>query len=231
MLLREFLTQPDLAAYSAMMVDEAHERTIQTDILFGLLKDVCRHRPALRLIIASATLDAGAFSAYFDEAPVFSIPGRPFPVDIYYTKQPEADYLDAAIVTVLQIHVTQAVPGESSSNLALLAPLKAYGIYEEPVHIGSLFIKENSLRVTIKTDGFGNHDVRRRYLGLLDGTTGDRGGARFAHRAHSRTGRGDEGAHHLPHLLRSPERGPSKGLPPDSRGGESCLSQRLMLGI
>ncbi len=52
-------------------------------------------------------LDQNLNSQFFDDAPIFRIPGRRFPVDIYYTKAPEADYIDAAIVTVLQIHVTQ----------------------------------------------------------------------------------------------------------------------------
>eukprot|EP00808_Paulinella_micropora_P001053 g33924.t1 len=107
MLLREFLSEPDLKGYSVMMVDEAHERTLHTDILFGLVKDVARFRKDLKLVISSATLDAKKFSDYFDKAPIFVIPGRRYPVDIYYTKAPEADYLDAAIVTVLQIHITQ----------------------------------------------------------------------------------------------------------------------------
>lgn len=107
MLLREFLTEPDLASYSCVMVDEAHERTLHTDILFGLVKDIARFRPDLKLIISSATLDAKKFSDFFDGAPIFQIPGRRYPVDIFYTKAPEADYLDAAIVTTLQIHVTQ----------------------------------------------------------------------------------------------------------------------------
>lgn len=107
MLLREFLGEPDLASYSVLMVDEAHERTLSTDILFGLVKDISRFRPDLKLLISSATLDAEKFSDYFDKAPIFKIPGRRFPVDIHYTKAPEADYLDAAVVTVLQIHVTQ----------------------------------------------------------------------------------------------------------------------------
>ncbi|KAF9624129.1 hypothetical protein IFM89_008067 [Coptis chinensis] len=111
MLLREFLGEPDLASYSVVMVDEAHERTLSTDILFGLVKDVARFRPDLKLLISSATLDAEKFSDYFDSAPIFKIPGRRFPVEIHYTKAPEADYLDAAIVTVLQIHVTQP-PGD-----------------------------------------------------------------------------------------------------------------------
>ncbi|KAF7113227.1 hypothetical protein RHSIM_RhsimUnG0148700 [Rhododendron simsii] len=111
MLLREFLVEPNLAGYSVVMVDEAHERTLSTDILFGLVKDIARFRPDLKLLISSATLDAAKFSDYFDSAPIFKIPGRPFEVEVHYTKAPEADYLDAAIVTALQIHVTQQ-PGD-----------------------------------------------------------------------------------------------------------------------
>ncbi|XP_051262346.1 pre-mRNA-splicing factor ATP-dependent RNA helicase DHX16 [Dicentrarchus labrax] len=111
MLLREFLTEPDLASYSVIIIDEAHERTLHTDILFGLIKDIARFRSDLKVLVASATLDTERFSCFFDEAPVFRIPGRRFPVDIFYTKAPEADYLEACVVSVLQIHVTQA-PGD-----------------------------------------------------------------------------------------------------------------------
>lgn len=107
MLLRIFLSEPDLASYSVMILDEAHERTLHTDVLFGLLKDVARFRPELKIIISSATLDAEKFHEYFDEAPIFNIPGRRYPVEILYTKAPEADYLDAAVVTILQIHIKQ----------------------------------------------------------------------------------------------------------------------------
>ena len=112
MLLRELLTEPDLESYAVMIIDEAHERTLHTDILFGLVKDIARFRPELKIIISSATLDVEKFSAFFDDAPVFRIPGRRYPVDIYYTKAPEADYLEATVVTVLQIHVTQPPPGD-----------------------------------------------------------------------------------------------------------------------
>ena len=89
MLLREFLTEPDLAGYSALIIDEAHERTLSTDILFALVKvrisvivffnqmltsfeqDIARFRPELRLLISSATMDAEKFSEYFDNAPTF----------------------------------------------------------------------------------------------------------------------------------------------------------------
>ncbi|CAH1388645.1 unnamed protein product [Nezara viridula] len=104
---REFLSEPDLQTYSVMIIDEAHERTLHTDILFGLVKDIARFRSDLKLLISSATLDAEKFSAFFDDAPIFRIPGRRFPVDIYYTKAPEADYIDACVVSILQIHATQ----------------------------------------------------------------------------------------------------------------------------
>ncbi|EUC63235.1 Pre-mRNA-splicing factor ATP-dependent RNA helicase [Rhizoctonia solani AG-3 Rhs1AP] len=107
MLLREFLTEPDLAGYAALIIDEAHERTLSTDILFALVKDIARFRPELRLLISSATMDAKKFSEYFDDAPIFYVPGRRYPVDIHYTPQPEANYLHAAITTVFQIHTTQ----------------------------------------------------------------------------------------------------------------------------
>ncbi|KAL8830582.1 MAG: hypothetical protein Q9170_005673 [Blastenia crenularia] len=107
MLLREFLTEPDLGAYSALMIDEAHERTLHTDILFGLVKDIARFRPELKLLISSATMDAQKFAKYFDDAPIFNIPGRRYPVDIHYTSQPEANYLAAAVTTIFQIHITQ----------------------------------------------------------------------------------------------------------------------------
>ncbi|KAH9248171.1 hypothetical protein BASA81_014202 [Batrachochytrium salamandrivorans] len=107
MLLREFLTEPDLASYSCLIIDEAHERTLHTDILFGLVKDIARFRPDLKLIISSATMDAQKFSEYFDNAPIFNVPGRKYPVEVYHTAAPEANYLAAAITTIMTIHITQ----------------------------------------------------------------------------------------------------------------------------
>lgn len=107
MLLREFLNEPDLNSYKVLIIDEAHERTLHTDILFGLVKDIAKYRKDLKILISSATLDAEKFSAYFDDAPIFRIPGRRYPVTTYYTKSPEADYLAAAVTTTMQIHLTQ----------------------------------------------------------------------------------------------------------------------------
>jgi pre-mRNA-splicing factor ATP-dependent RNA helicase DHX16 len=111
MLLRECMTEPDLASYSAIMIDEAHERTVHTDILLALVKDLSRMRPDLKLLISSATMNAQKFAEYFDDAPIFNIPGRRYPVDVYYTPSPEANYIAAAKTTVFQIHTTQG-PGD-----------------------------------------------------------------------------------------------------------------------
>jgi len=107
MLMREYLADNDLNRYSALMLDEAHERTIHTDVLFGLLHDLCRRRPDLKIIVTSATLDAEKFSSYFFDCPIFTIPGRTYPVEILYTKEPEPDYLDATMITVMQIHLSE----------------------------------------------------------------------------------------------------------------------------
>ncbi|ETO23847.1 hypothetical protein RFI_13323, partial [Reticulomyxa filosa] len=96
MLLQQLLTEPDLRSYSVIMIDEAHERTLHTDILFGLVKDISRFRDDIKLIVSSATLQAYKFSEFFDGAPIYSVRGRTHPVDTYYLKLPESDYLEAA---------------------------------------------------------------------------------------------------------------------------------------
>ncbi|CAM9579809.1 unnamed protein product [Ectocarpus fasciculatus] len=107
MLMREYLADNSLSKYVALMLDEAHERTIHTDVLFGLLKELLRERQDLKLIVTSATLDAEKFSRYFNDCPIFTIPGRTFPVEILYCKEPESDYLEAALITIMQIHLSE----------------------------------------------------------------------------------------------------------------------------
>ncbi|KAL7256598.1 hypothetical protein ACSBR1_010521 [Camellia fascicularis] len=103
MLLREILIDDNLSQYSVIMLDEAHEMPIHThtNVLFGLLKQLVKRRPDLRLIVTSATLDVEKFSSYFFNCNIFTIPRRTYPVEILYTKQPESDYLDVSLITVL----------------------------------------------------------------------------------------------------------------------------------
>ncbi|KAH6562006.1 hypothetical protein BASA61_005169 [Batrachochytrium salamandrivorans] len=107
MLLRECLIDDMLSKYQVLLLDEAHERTVATDILFGLLKKTVKKRPDFKLIITSATLDAERFSSYFFNCPILTIPGRTYPVEILYAKEPESDYLDSALITVMQIHLSE----------------------------------------------------------------------------------------------------------------------------
>lgn len=84
---------------------------MHTDVLFGLLKKTVKKRPDLKVIVTSATLDAEKFSSYFFACPILTIPGRTYPVEILFAKEPESDYLDAALITVMQIHLSEP-PGD-----------------------------------------------------------------------------------------------------------------------
>ena len=92
------------------------------------LQGITQNRPDLKLIVTSATLDADKFSKYFFECPIFSIKGRTYPVEILYARSPESDYMDAALITVMQIHLT-----EPEGDILLFLTGQAC-LYNSPCH-------------------------------------------------------------------------------------------------
>lgn len=105
MLLREAMVDPLLSRYSVIILDEAHERTVSTDILIGTIKQLLPTRPDLRVVVMSATLEEKKFQNYFPSAPLVHISGRVFGVEVYHSKAPESNYVEACIRTATQIHL------------------------------------------------------------------------------------------------------------------------------
>lgn len=125
LLLRETMSDPLLSKYSVILIDEAHERSLQSDLMLGLLKKIQKKRSDLRIIVTSATVDAVAIKDFFetnqetdetnhskDTACIISVQGRVHPVDILYLQKPAANYIKAAVETVLKINSSEDKKGD-----------------------------------------------------------------------------------------------------------------------
>ncbi|CAL8104551.1 unnamed protein product [Calicophoron daubneyi] len=110
-LVHECLGDRALHKYSVIILDEAHERTLNMDLLFALMKKTLRKRDDLKLIISSATLDVEKFSRFFWNAPILFIGGRTYPVEIVYSEETPTKYEKAVMEKVVQIHLNEP-PGD-----------------------------------------------------------------------------------------------------------------------
>ncbi|CAM9017028.1 unnamed protein product [Wickerhamomyces anomalus] len=117
MLLRELMVQATLPQYSTIIIDEAHERTVLTDLLMGFLKELLAKREDLKLIIMSATLDAEKFSKFYDDAEILYVEGRMYKVDRMYLDRSVDDIVDSTIKAIIQVN-----NGELEGDILVFLP-------------------------------------------------------------------------------------------------------------
>lgn len=111
-LIREFLNDPLLKKYNLVIIDEAHERSLNCDIILGILKEITKIRPDLKVCVMSATLNAEMFSDFFGKCPILRIPGKTFPVELNYLSAPTYDYLTLSIDKAVDIHFNEDLDGD-----------------------------------------------------------------------------------------------------------------------
>jgi len=172
-LLRKIQEDPLLREYSAVMVDEAHERSLNIDFVLGLLKRLQRRRreanlPPLKIIVTSATLEKEKFAQYFGNAPILEIPGRLYPVEIHYEGGEVSDYIYTAVERVRRIITEEKegdilifMPGQEEIfrtieriqklNLEEVEVLPLYGEMD-PEDQDKIFTKTNKRKIVVATN-------------------------------------------------------------------------------
>ena len=119
-LLAEIQSDPMLRSYSALILDEAHERSLNIDFLLGYLQGLLKKRPELKLIITSATIDTEAFSKAFGGAPIIEVSGRLWPVEIHYA--PVADHEDLSHIEAAVRVVEDALLESEAGDVLVFMP-------------------------------------------------------------------------------------------------------------
>ena len=121
-LLNEIRTDRNLNAYDTLIVDEAHERSLNIDFVLGYLRFLERRRPDLKVIITSATIDPERFAAHFGGAPIVRIPGRSYPVTVRYNPRPEDQDLATAVVNATRELAAEAPEPSAIRDMLVFLP-------------------------------------------------------------------------------------------------------------
>lgn len=130
MLLRECIIDRKLQKYSVIILDEVHERSLNSDTILALVKDLIynKHRPDLKLIVMSATLSVEKFSQYLSTENIIYIDGRSYPIEVYNSLLPQKNYLDACLSTILQIHTSQEDKEYQCGDILVFLPGQVFRI-------------------------------------------------------------------------------------------------------
>ena len=146
LLLAELSSDPLLRRYDTVIVDEAHERTLNVDLLLGVLKRLLPRRPELKLIVTSATLDVDRVSRFFDDAPIIAVSGRSHPIEVRYRQSEEGDEDPDLPLAVLEAYQEIAAePGEiGNGDILVFLPGE-----REIRDVGELLERELNSRVEV----------------------------------------------------------------------------------
>jgi HrpA-like RNA helicase len=139
-LLQEIKADYSLSRYGVIMVDEAHERSLNIDFILGLLKQLLAERPGFKVIVSSATINAEVFSEYFDECPIVTIESSPFPVQMRYEPPRQAGSPEALLDKIAEIverTVPASLPGSAPASLPASAPASLPGSAQGPAAEGA----------------------------------------------------------------------------------------------